>query len=320
MPTLSFDDFDACAATLRDWELEAVQLDRGPFRGELKQTQSATALVTEAMFSRRLHQTGEPPRGLRTVVIPADPEQRIAWRNHQVAGDQLMFFPRGCALDAVSAPGFHVFTISFPEDLASELAYALNGDEYESLLAGRELLSGPPSMVRELRRTAKRFVRTSVDLATAIGHADDISRDIGIDLLEGLIEALGQCDESPRPLPRHERELALTRSLDLIKARGRESPSISDLCRVSGVSRRTLEYGFRERFGISPKAFMMARRLEGVRRDLKRSVGKASITHAANHWGFFHMSQFAALYRRQFGELPSKTLRDARGFLARGNQ
>jgi AraC-like DNA-binding protein len=37
-----------------------------------------------------------------------------------------------------------------------------------------------------------------------------------------------------------------------------------------------------------------------------------NITEAAAEWGFWHMGKFAADYRRQFGELPSETLRRTR--------
>jgi AraC family ethanolamine operon transcriptional activator len=36
---------------------------------------------------------------------------------------------------------------------------------------------------------------------------------------------------------------------------------------------------------------------------------KARITGIANSWDGWHMGQFAKDYRRQFGELPSETLR-----------
>jgi AraC family ethanolamine operon transcriptional activator len=75
-----------------------------------------------------------------------------------------------------------------------------------------------------------------------------------------------------------------------------------------GVSRRTLEYAFQERFGLSPKAYMLARRLGEVRAELRQDDGELSITRIANQWGFDHLSRFAAFYRRQFGELPSETI------------
>ena len=54
---------------------------------------------------------------------------------------------------------------------------------------------------------------------------------------------------------------------------------------------------------------MLARRLGEVRAELRQDHAGQSITHIANQWGFHHLSRFAALYRRQFGELPSETIR-----------
>jgi len=49
--------------------------------------------------------------------------------------------------------------------------------------------------------------------------------------------------------------------------------------------------------------------MNGVRRDLQRADPSEKIADVANRWGFWHMGQFAADYRRQFGELPSETLK-----------
>ena len=307
---LRFDDFDACKEALQEWDLEAVQLDRGPFRGELMQAESAGVLVSEATFGRKLHQTGEPPRGRRTVVVPAGGSQRISWRNHRVAGDDVMLFPRGCALDAASAPGFHVLTISFPEDLVSERARVLEGRDYEDLLAGREVLRGTPAQIWALRQAAARFGRPSAGSRSAetgrLEHDDGVP---GLHLLDVLIETLDHFEEAPRPLQDRKRDVALRRSLGLIESRPREALSVTDLCRASEASRRTLEYAYRERFGVSPKTYLLSRRLDGVRRELRNRDPAQLITRVANRWGFHHLSQFAALYARQFGELPSETLR-----------
>ncbi len=305
----SFDDFDDCAATLREWQLEAVQLDRGPFRGDLIQAQSATTLVTEATFSRRLHQRGEPPGGLRTVVFPANPSQQIVWRNHRVSGNQLMLFPRGCELDAVSAPGFHVFTISVSEARISDFTHAFGDVSYDDALAGREVLECSPRLMQGLRRAANRYVQLNAILEPAVGPAEAAAREMDSDLMEMLAEALTH-EKHPGDAPRQNaRDLAVRHCLELVEAHEQTPLSVMDLCQAAGVSRRMLEYAFQDRFGLSPKAYLLARRLNGVRAELKQPSGERSVTHAANSWGFHHMSQLSAFYRRQFGELPSETIR-----------
>jgi AraC-like DNA-binding protein len=64
-----------------------------------------------------------------------------------------------------------------------------------------------------------------------------------------------------------------------------------------------------DRFGVSPKQYIQARRLNGVHRDLcKANLHGKRISDIANDWGFWHMGQFAADYRKFFGELPSEIL------------
>jgi AraC-type DNA-binding domain-containing proteins len=65
---------------------------------------------------------------------------------------------------------------------------------------------------------------------------------------------------------------------------------------------------------MSPARYVKAVRLNAVRREL-RSVRDPfiSIYDVAARWGFWHFGHFSADYKRQFAELPSDTLRRARG-------
>jgi AraC family ethanolamine operon transcriptional activator len=84
--------------------------------------------------------------------------------------------------------------------------------------------------------------------------------------------------------------------------------SVREVAIESNISRRTLEYAFRDRYDLSPKAFINSQRLVSVRRDLRSKAGDVPIVEIANQWGYWHMGQFARDYQNRFGELPSQTI------------
>lgn len=78
--------------------------------------------------------------------------------------------------------------------------------------------------------------------------------------------------------------------------------TVSEICRLVDVTERSLQRG----------------RLSGVHRSLRNAdPGRTRVADVANEWGFWHMGQLAADYRKQFGELPSETLRRRGGGRAR---
>jgi len=96
---------------------------------------------------------------------------------------------------------------------------------------------------------------------------------------------------------------------EIMSAEAREAPTIGDIARRIGVSARTLSEGFRRFRGISPRAFLSARRLEGLRTDLGAASSDETVTHIATAWGYVNMGALAGTYRRRFGEFPSDTLK-----------
>jgi len=88
----------------------------------------------------------------------------------------------------------------------------------------------------------------------------------------------------------------------------------SDLCRQADCSQRWLEQCFKKRFGITPKKYVKYLRLARVRDELLKAGKdeKTTIIEVASEQGFWHMGQFAADYRKLYGELPSESLISAR--------
>jgi AraC family ethanolamine operon transcriptional activator len=94
-----------------------------------------------------------------------------------------------------------------------------------------------------------------------------------------------------------------------------EAPNLAEICRKLAISRAHLQNCFQLSYGVTATQMMRAARLHGVRRELRdaRLAGRqVSIGDVAARWGFWHWSRFTADYRRQFGELPSVTVRPAR--------
>ncbi|MCP4381382.1 MAG: helix-turn-helix domain-containing protein [Hyphomicrobiales bacterium] len=104
-------------------------------------------------------------------------------------------------------------------------------------------------------------------------------------------------------------EAAVASCLERLNAPGWETLSLNDLTAHAAVSERTLQYAFRERFGATPSEFVKMRRLNSVRSALMRSDRAAvKVGDIAAENGFWHIGQFAADYKRAFGEVPSATV------------
>jgi len=86
--------------------------------------------------------------------------------------------------------------------------------------------------------------------------------------------------------------------------------AVSHLCRVIGLSERGLRNAFYSVHGVSPKRWMLAERLDGVRRALRDTGARpTTVTAVATDYGFFELGRFASTYKAAFGEAPSATLR-----------
>ena len=85
--------------------------------------------------------------------------------------------------------------------------------------------------------------------------------------------------------------------------------TLAELCRVTGTTARTIQYAFRDQFGVSPQAYHKARRMSAVHQALShRWPGETTVTEAAFDHGFWHLGRFSQAYKKLIGELPSETL------------
>ena len=304
-----FDDFSEFDKATENWDLDFRQLDRGASPVEAIQVMTRYAHAIHFRFERRYHQQGSPPEGTLNFGFPEVACEPMGWCGDEVEKSSLICFAPGSDYTSISRAGFAGTTLSFDVGHLTRvadslgLADALEGTDKLQLLTGRD-----PRVVGRLRQAIADLFVLADDLKTgmsASGIATLLEDEISTRLVEALASA-HNASHTARPSLRA-RTKARRRAVAFIDAHAKEAPSIRQVCVDAGVSWRTMNYAFKEYFGVTPKEYLQTVRLHGVRRELQAYDGEAVIADIANKWGFWHMGQFAADYRLKFGELPSVT-------------
>ena len=102
---------------------------------------------------------------------------------------------------------------------------------------------------------------------------------------------------------------SLKRALAYIEERLDQPLTLEHIAAAARCSVRSLQRAFHDSRQTSVMHYVKIQRLHRVRHELRNADEARSVTDAAMRWGFLQLGQFAADYRRLFGELPSHTLR-----------
>jgi AraC family transcriptional regulator, ethanolamine operon transcriptional activator len=300
---VSFIDIDQMCEAVKTWDLEFRPLRLPPVGdsvGRISQSRCGPLEIGHARILTGVDQIGAPPAGLLTFVILEKRLRKLWWRGHDVGNDRVLVFPVGSELRSLSGSDFEIHTISVAEKVVAEICNELEIDWTGSRLCP-EVFPVPPYYLEFIRRKLRRFRDGSMEEPCAEG------RQILLDLISFWLFATNRPIKG-RPCPRA-RDMAVRKVIELMEQADWSEFRTATLQRSIGVSERTLQYAFRERFGMTPAAFVRARRLALARSELARAAdGETTVGAVMAKVGFTHAGQFACDYRRSFHELPSETL------------
>jgi AraC-like DNA-binding protein len=104
---------------------------------------------------------------------------------------------------------------------------------------------------------------------------------------------------------------AFDRAREYIEANLQAPLTMADICSQAEIRIRSLQRLFLRELDLTPTQYILARRLNSVRRQLIASEPEAGrVTDIAFRHGFNHLGRFAVQYRTFFGETPRQTLQD----------
>ena len=297
----SLEEFSLTMTAL-GWQADFRQLARGLGHSRMNVCASGNAAVLKADSSSRHHQRAVPATNTRTFGLLTRPQASGRIANRVLDSESLIYVDSYHGYDAVLEPGFSGYTMSFDEERLARIVelYELPDPGFTASTPGSERSPGPRDVV------IIRSILAEIFTLAAHGEQAAATSLLDTELPARLLSSWLGTTASPSERCGN-RALVMARALEYLDAFPEQAISVEQLCQVSACSMSTLERAFKEHFGVSPKRYLVMSRLSGVRRALLQGAQGRSIGQMANEWGFWHMSQFARDYRRQFGELPSET-------------
>jgi AraC family ethanolamine operon transcriptional activator len=307
LQTLSTRDFDELAAAFPRWDLRFRQFGRGPFRGHLQFIQLRGIQVFRAAVNRMIHMEGLPPPGCFGCFPVLAANENAVWSGRRLkAGQVRVVFDPDQEVDHVTAAEhYQLVALAVDGDLFRQEVPVLGGFEPAERLVGKEVVTTSPACCRALWSHLVGLLDLAQARPDLLAQSGRLIEQECLRRFGGLL-ARSNDDRTACQSPNRAR--VVRRAEDYMRAHLGDQLSVLDLCRELAVSERTLHYAFQEVRGLSPMAYFQAVRLNAVRQELRTATDTMTVHEIAQRWGFWHTGEFAAAYRRLFGELPSQAL------------
>lgn len=284
------------------WSFEQNQLGRGKFEGKTLAYHTRNLQLSLTYRSVGVSIYGQTPPETTIISFPLYPVNTIYFRGQLVRKHQLLSLNHSDELDLHTLFPSTLLTVAISTKVLEKQAFSLRGRSFVKSCSSELPLMKPSaydgcsnfliSQLKDLNRRNCLLAKIDEDVVEK-------------ELIETIF--LGM-DFSEVPLEKKAARLSLVRRAEeYIRDNLKSELSISDLCRAMGTSARTLHLGFRERLGISPKAYNQILRLNEVHKELLLNRSGKTVTETAMDWGFLHLGRFSEQYSRLFGELPSAT-------------
>jgi AraC family transcriptional regulator, ethanolamine operon transcriptional activator len=302
------DDPEFYEAESLPWEIMASPLDRQPFGHWKQYLVTPSVIVYQEGFTSHLRVRGLSPAGRLALCLPQRLGRRTTYWNAPPRSDSIPATMPGGLEVAFDSGEIHLILLldldllrrTLPPELASRLEDA----------GSNRFVPTARTAVNSLSCWLCEVLDESARHPEALGYPAAV-RAFEDELLDRLARTL-QLEGPSRSRPNVSlRRKGLDRALDFLRAADdAASISVPELCAAAGVSQRTLEYAFRDTFGITPLGFLRQRRLHSARHELLAThPGATTVGDIAHRAGFLELGRFATTYRRLFGEAPSQTLR-----------
>ena len=303
-------DFEEQAVLLDGWNQGYAQLSSGGFEGYVSEMRFDNLHLFMEYSSQSLFQNGQLPEDVIAVGVPLQFDGNGLFCGSTCNHQSMHIFSGKTGFEFFSPTqlimaGMVVKRTQLEPWLSEQDIDIINSKTQQTRLMPLELHKA--QSVRSFMIGAFDMVNQSPQLLHQANTRQSLTKTVMSLLAEGLVDSISTQEDKPTSLKCWK---IINDTRELVQQHADSPLSVADVCKVLGVSRRTLQYCFQNLLDTNPATYLRAERLNGVRRMLR---GTNSVTEAAAHWGFWHFGHFSQEYKKMFGELPSLTYKRLHG-------
>jgi AraC-like DNA-binding protein len=303
----TFTDPDDYAAAIRATNAEINVTGRGRFTGKIIRIDLHRLWMQR--FSDNLPRVGHSAQipGRAIVTFRTEPGPRLLAGGLEMQPTSLVRHSEGQSYHRHSSGLASHGSMSLPVEELAALGEAMAEVDLTPP-PDAMLITPPPAAITRLQRLHAAAGHLAENAPEVIANPE-AARGLEQLLVQALVECLsvGEASEDRPALRRH--AMILRRFRRAVEDNPGQPLYIPEFCKAIGASDRTLRLCCQEQLGMSPKQYLLLRRMHLARRALRDSApGETTVTDIATRHGFWQFGRFAGEYRSLFGEAPSATL------------
>ena len=292
------------ASTAAGWSIHYRQLQPGQLMARAITGQCGPISLLDQSASRQLEVVGQSPEGCVTVMVPVG--RSSMWANGHCIDNRAAFLLNSSSnMHLVTEPRARVLSMHVPTSILDESARNLF-ESCEGFHRESQKINGANNKtVQRIMMLMHAAIYRPADDNWQLEQASLLVAD-----LAASINRHAETTERYSRPSTAESWRTIQRSREFIEAHLAEPIKIGEVCAYSAASLSKLERTFQRELNMSPREYILARRLVAVHGELKKASSRSTqIARIAMDCGFSHLGRFSGAYRRHFGELPSATVR-----------
>ena len=263
----SFDSYELFAEQSTLWDIDFIQLSPGPFHARFAQYIDRDFLFSTSYFTNHLHQRGTAPKGKINFSVHHTNSVANTWRYLPCPLNAIAVYPDNNELQSVCLPGMHKFTLSFEEEFLQRISEDIGLPPLEEYCIKGRIAQCDSTQLSYLQRYSNGLIRYLLDCDQRDEPAI-IGQELKTEVARLLLITLAASEQEQSERKRSERAKAVEDIMGLVHSRPAVSPSVTELCAVTGFGEGKLRELFYSIFQTEPEHYLESYKHNMVRKFL----------------------------------------------------